>query len=36
VDIPTTAGLSVLVGEVRQAFPTAGITFLDQSQLPSV
>jgi len=36
VDIPTTTGLSALVGELRQAFPTAGITFLDQSQLPSV
>jgi len=36
VDIPTTTGLSALVGELRQAFPTAGVTFLDQSQLPSV
>jgi len=36
VDIPTTTGLSALVGELQQAFPAAGITFLDQSQLPSV
>jgi hypothetical protein len=36
VDIATTDGLSALVGDLRQAFPAAGITFLDQSQLPSV
>jgi len=36
VDIPTTTSLSALVGELRQAFPSAGVTFLDQSQLPSV
>jgi hypothetical protein len=36
VDIPTTSGLSALVGELREAYPAAGITFLDQSQLPSV
>lgn len=36
VDIPTTAGLAALVGDLQQAFPAAGITFLDQSQLPSV
>lgn len=36
IDIPTAAGLSALVGDLRQSFPAAGITFLDQSQLPSL
>jgi len=36
VDIASTADLSTLIGELRRAFPAAGVTFLDQSQLPNV
>jgi hypothetical protein len=36
VDIATTGRLSALTNELRGAFPNAGVTFLDQDQLPSV
>jgi len=36
LDIASTDNLSALVDELRQAFPTIGVTFLDQSQLPSI
>ena len=36
LDITDTDALSALTDELRHAFPTAGITFLDQNQLPSV
>jgi hypothetical protein len=36
VDIATTGKLSALTNELRLAFPNAGVTFLDQDQLPSI
>jgi uncharacterized membrane protein YhiD involved in acid resistance len=36
LDIANTDQLSVLVDELRSSFPLIGVTFLDQSQLPSI
>ena len=36
VDIASTDNLTVLIGELRSAFPDIGLTFLDQNQLPGV
>lgn len=36
LDIADTDALSGLTYELKHAFPTAGITFLDQNQLPSI
>jgi len=36
VDLETTEKLSVLTDELKSQYPKAGLTFLDQSQLPSV
>ena len=36
LDIASADNLSVLTDELRRAFPTIGVTFLDQNQLPSV
>ncbi len=36
LDVASTDNLSALVDELRRAFPSIGVTFLDQNQLPSV
>jgi hypothetical protein len=36
LDIASADNLSVLTDELRHVFPTIGVTFLDQNQLPSV
>jgi hypothetical protein len=36
VDIATADELSTLADDLRRAFPSIGVTFLDQSQMPSV
>jgi len=36
VDIASTDNLTVLIGELRSQYPTIGLTFLDQNQLPGV
>lgn len=36
VDIASTADLSALADDLRRAFPSIGVTFLDQNQMPSV
>jgi len=36
IDLANTDDLGVLVDELRHTFPTIGVTFVDQNQLPSV
>ena len=36
LDVASTDNLSALVDELRRTFPSIGVTFLDQNQLPSV
>lgn len=36
LDVSSTDNLSALADELRRTFPSVGITFLDQNQLPSV
>ncbi|HDN27916.1 MAG TPA: DUF4956 domain-containing protein [Thioploca sp.] len=36
LDIASTDNISALIDELRRTFPTIGVTFLDQNQLPSV
>jgi len=36
LDIASTDNLSALTDELRRTFPAVGVTFLDQSQLPSI
>ena len=36
LDLENTSNLSALLDDLRQTFPDAGITYLDQNQLPSI
>lgn len=36
VDVPNTDTLAALTNEIKATFPNTGVTFIDQSQLPSI
>ena len=36
LEVAGTSNLGALVNDLRQIFPTVGVTFLDQNRLPSV